>query len=253
LILAGDGYSFVEASSIESGLEAITGREGPHVVLLDLQLPDGNGREFIERLGKDTANYRIIVLTAHEHYLAAELAQELQIFRYLHKAEKIYESLRFTVSEAFKDIELEQLRRKISIFTRNPIKIFISYTNPDSEKVHWIYWRLKDDGFKPWMDQIDILAGANWKKQVQQAIDDCHFFLSCLSDISVKRLSYFRTETRLAITKQDRVGDPFILPLKFDDCEMPKEFAKRNIQCLNYDGFHNDWWLKLLKTLRSEN
>ena len=43
LILAGDGYSFVEASSIESGLQAITGREGPHVVLLDLQLPDGNG------------------------------------------------------------------------------------------------------------------------------------------------------------------------------------------------------------------
>ena len=252
LTLALDGYDIIEADSVATGLQACREHESARVILLDLELPDGNGREILERLGDDIANYKVIVLTAHEEYLAAELARELQVYRYLPKVRSTGESLRFTVSQAFKDIEMEQLKRRMKILSRNPIKIFISYTNPDFEKVYWIYWRLKGDGFKPWIDRQDLLAGADWKEQVQQSIGDCHFFLSCLSDISVKRLGYFRTETRLAVKKQDLVGHPFILPLKFDNSEMPKEFTKRNIQYLSYDAFHDDWWVKLLKTLRSE-
>jgi CheY-like chemotaxis protein len=253
MVLAADSYQFVEVDSIRGALQACSELEGPYVVLLDLELPDGNGREFIKRLGANVVDFRIIVLTAHEDYLRAELAEQLQIFNYLPKTQKLTEPLRFAVSQAFKDIELEQLKRRLKVLTRNPIRVFISYTNPDFEKVHWIYSRLKDNNsFKPWMADRDMFPGANWKKQVQQAIDDCHFVLSCLSDISVKRLSYFRTETRLAAAKHDQVGEPFIIPLKFDNCEMPREFTKRNIQCISYDSLHDDWWLKLLKTLRSE-
>jgi len=250
--LVQDAYSFVEASSIQAGLEICRQPTGPRVILLDLELPDGNGKEFMQCLGADIFRYRIIVLTAHEEYLAAELAHEFQVFRYLHKPGRIMESLRFTVAQAFKDIEVEELKNKITILSRNPIKVFISYTNPDFDKVNWVYRRLKDHGFNPWMDQLDMLVGYNWKKQVEQAINDSHFVLSCLSDISVKRLGFFQTETHLAIAKHDRVGEPFILPLKFDNCEMPIEFVERNIQYINFDSLHDDWWLKLLKTLRSE-
>ena len=107
--LALDGYYFVEADSVESALAVCSRRQSPSVILLDLEIPGGTGREFLRRLGSDSAKYRIIVLTAHEEFLAAELAREFQVFRYLHKPAKIMEALRFTVSQAFKDIEREQL------------------------------------------------------------------------------------------------------------------------------------------------
>lgn len=104
-----DGYSFIEADSVERGLEICKERPSLRVVLLDLEFPDGNGKSFLEGLGSNLSKYRIIVLTAHEEYLAAKLAGDFEIFRYLPKPARIMESLRFTVSQAFKDIEREQL------------------------------------------------------------------------------------------------------------------------------------------------
>jgi signal transduction histidine kinase/CheY-like chemotaxis protein len=107
--LAVDGYSFAEADSVDSALAVCSERQSPSVILLDLQIPGGSGREFLRRLGSHSAKYRIIVLTAHEEYLAAEVAREFQVFRYLHKPSGIMEALRFTVAQAFRDIEREQL------------------------------------------------------------------------------------------------------------------------------------------------
>ena len=112
--LADDGYSFLEAASIVNGLE-ICKDQSPSVILLDLELPGANGKDFLQRLGDDISKYRVIVLTAHEEYLAAELAREYQVFRYLPKSARITEALRFTVSQAFKDIDREQLQDKTGL------------------------------------------------------------------------------------------------------------------------------------------
>jgi hypothetical protein len=150
-------------------------------------------------------------------------------------------AIRFAVSDAFDYIEHGPL----------PIKVFVSYTNPDFDKVTWIYRRLKDNRFVPWIDKVDLRPGFSWDKAIETAISECDCVLSCLSDIAVKRLSYFQKETRLAVARYDSVGEPFIIPLRFDNCELPKEFVKRKIQHLTYDPVHDDWWDKLLGTLRS--
>jgi signal transduction histidine kinase/CheY-like chemotaxis protein len=95
------------------------------VILLDLDIPGGSGKEFLRRLGKNLAKYRIIVLTAHEEFLAAELAREFQVFRYLHKPSRLMESLRFTVSQAFNDLERTQLRDKTDFLIKIQHKINI--------------------------------------------------------------------------------------------------------------------------------
>jgi hypothetical protein len=67
----------------------------------------------------------------------------------------------------------------------------------------------------------------------------------------VKRLSYFQRETEVAVERYDKIGEPFIIPLLFDNCEMPREFVERKIQHIRYDPLHDDWWKKLVGTLRS--
>lgn len=135
---------------------------------------------------------------------------------------------------------------------RHPVSIFVSYTSPDFEKVAWIYYRLLDNGFAPWMDKHEIPPGYAWDKEIEKVIGESDFVLSCLSDIAVRRRSHFEIETRLAVARHDLVGEPFIIPLLLDDCEMPPEFVERNIQHISYTPFHGEWWELLLKTLRSK-
>lgn len=237
------GYDIHEADSVSEGIKQLSLHPEIQVILLDLSLQDGSGTDFLLHLEERAANYRVIVLTAHEEQLVAEQASRFSVFAYLQKAGKSTsrESLRFSVGRAFDDLERAPY----------PVRVFVSYTNPDFDKVTWIYRRLKDNGFYPWIDKIDLQPGYAWDKGIESAINASDCVLSCLSDIAVKRLSFFQRETEMAVERYDKVGEPFIIPILFDNCDMPKEFVERRIQHIKYDSFHDDWWLKLVTTLRS--
>jgi CheY-like chemotaxis protein len=206
-------------------------------VVIDQLLPEQTGLELLREIRKIRRGQVAIIISGVEptEELKLEIAQMGAIF--IRKWDLPPEFWR----------KLEMLLDQ----SKNPTRVFISYANPNLETVNWIYWRLKENGFAPWMAKQDLLGGYAWDKQIEQAIDECDFFLSCLSDIAVKRTGYFQTETRLALAKHDRVGDPFILPLRLDQCELPVEFVKRNIQYISYDD-NGDWWERLLKTLRAK-
>jgi len=240
--LKGLGYELYEASSVDEAIAQLNSKRQIRVILLDLYLGQQSGLELLRRLGKRSSRYRVIVLTGHDEELAAEEAKEFLVFRYLTKgATKSNNSIRFNVNEAFHDIE----------HGSHPVKVFVSYTNPDLDKVYWIYRRLKDNGFVPWLDKVDLRAGYAWDKEIQAAIKNCDCVLVCLSDLGTKRLSYFQREIQLSVARFDKIGDPFIIPLLFDDCALPKEFVKRKIQSLTYDSLRDDWWEMLVGTLRS--
>src|SRR5215211_4343796 len=62
---------------------------------------------------KDRSFVRVIVLTAHEEILTAELARERGVFSYLPKASSSFaQAIQFTVEQAFNDIDREFLARK---------------------------------------------------------------------------------------------------------------------------------------------
>jgi signal transduction histidine kinase/DNA-binding NarL/FixJ family response regulator len=111
--LRGEGYSLFEAESVREGIGRLNEQPNIQVILLDLSLPDGTGRDFLELLRERSAKYRVIILTAHEEELAAKQAREYGVFNYLPKAAKSFtQSIRFSVEQAFNDIEMEQLKDK---------------------------------------------------------------------------------------------------------------------------------------------
>ncbi|MBW7869312.1 MAG: response regulator transcription factor [Brumimicrobium sp.] len=54
-----------EAGNIESGLILIK-EEQPHIVLLDIQMPDGSGFDLLKKIKE--RNFEVIFITAHEEY-----------------------------------------------------------------------------------------------------------------------------------------------------------------------------------------
>jgi GAF domain-containing protein/AmiR/NasT family two-component response regulator len=106
------GYELLEAGSVSASKIALDQHPDIGVILLDLSLPDGSGTELLEHIKQSGAENRVVILTAHEEYLAADVARRFDVFTYLPKAARLGQALRFSVSQAFKDIERRQLKDK---------------------------------------------------------------------------------------------------------------------------------------------
>jgi len=115
LFLAPDSYTFFEAPSPEEGIKLLEDNSELRVILLDLSFEyGGSGTKLLDAIKGRAANYRVIILTAHEELLAAEQADAYEVFHYLPKAERsTKQALRFSVAQAFKDLEHERVNRKL--------------------------------------------------------------------------------------------------------------------------------------------
>lgn len=113
-------------------------------------------------------------------------------------------------------------------------KIFISYAREDSSIVQSLFYFLKDKGFLPWLDTINILPGQNWEDEISKAIDQCDFIIICLSNYSVNKRGVFQVEIKKALEKarEKLPSDIFIIPLRFQECSIPDQV--KSIQVLDY-------------------
>ena len=113
-LLEGGPYQFVEASSPEDGIAKLIANPKLCVILLDLSFGGDPGTAVLDHLRGRSSDYRVIVLTAHDELLGAERAGEYAVFNYLPKADQSSnQAIRFSIDQAFKDIERQQLARKI--------------------------------------------------------------------------------------------------------------------------------------------
>src|SRR6185436_11891822 len=112
-LFRGEPYQFVEAESPEEGIKSLEENSQIQVILLGLSFPHKKGTAVLHHLKKRSGDYRVIVLTAHDNLLHAERAGEYDIFHYLPKAERSSnQAIRFSIEQAFKDLEREHLDRK---------------------------------------------------------------------------------------------------------------------------------------------
>ncbi len=234
-ILETHGCTVEEAVNATDAL-SIARKSHFDAVVIDQLLPGQTGLQLLRELRKVHKNQRAIIVSAIEpsDELRLQMAQLEAIF----------------ISKP----NLSQLVDKMRVLLEresNPIKVFISYASPNYPEVNWIYRRLEDNGFVPWMAKRSVPLGHNWEEEIDNAIDEADFFLSCLSEIAVKRLGYLQNEIELAVKKHDHVGAPFILPLLLDKCNMPGEFVERSIQYIEMDE-NDEWWKRLERTLRSK-
>lgn len=108
---------------------------------------------------------------------------------------------------------------------REPGLVYVAYSNEDKNAALTLYNALKDRGFNPWLDEMNLVPGQEWAKEIPRVIRRADVFLACLSRRSVERTGYFRKELRLALdaraAKPNRKSG--LIPVRLDDCEVPEE------------------------------
>jgi len=112
-LFSGDTYQFLEATSPVEGIATLDANPQIGVVLLDLSFDNGSGMEVLDHIRERSDSCRVIVLTAHENLLPATQADSYDVFNYLPKATpSSSHAIRFSVEQAFKDLQREYLYRK---------------------------------------------------------------------------------------------------------------------------------------------
>lgn len=131
---------------------------------------------------------------------------------------------------------------------RVQVKIFLAHASEDKPQVSKIYASLKEQGYQPWLDKIDLMPGQNWRSEIPKAIRNSDVFLACLSSRSVSKRSYIQKEFRLALNQYAELPPDsiYLIPLRLDECAIPdlrqEEYGVnlRDIHWLDYweeDGF----------------
>ncbi|MGB5633307.1 MAG: SUMF1/EgtB/PvdO family nonheme iron enzyme [Waterburya sp.] len=133
---------------------------------------------------------------------------------------------------------------------KSEIQIFLAHANEDKRAVLELYERLKEAGYKPWLDKKDLIPGQNWRSVIPQAIAKSQLFIACLSQRSIAKRGFVQKEFKLALNKYAEMPQEtiYIIPLRLDECEIPDlrqdEYGLnlRDIQWLDYweaDGLEN--------------
>lgn len=103
------------------------------------------------------------------------------------------------------------------------IQVFLAHASEDKTHVRDLHSRLARDGFKPWLDELDLPPGSVWPEEIPKAIRASDVFLACLSTRSVHKQGYIQKELRLALVAYSErpPGEVFLIPVRLDDCEIP--------------------------------
>jgi DNA-binding NtrC family response regulator len=134
-LLKRHGYDVDTAGTASQGVKLLKSNL-PSLVLLDLQLPDGNGLEMLDRIKTELSKVQVIILTAHDSLHNAIESIKRGAFHFISKpyapeellslVEKALEK-QFLLREAEKLREkTEQLEKRLEIAEARPIPVFQS-------------------------------------------------------------------------------------------------------------------------------
>lgn len=128
------------------------------------------------------------------------------------------------------------------------LKIFLCHSSSDKPVVRVLYKRLIAKGFKPWLDEEDIIPGKEWQLEIPKAVKESNVVIVCLSRSSVSKEGYVQKEIKYALDIADEKpeGTIFIIPLKLEECKVPERLSRWQWVNLNEDrGFE-----KLIRALQ---
>ena len=128
-------------------------------------------------------------------------------------------------------------------------RIFLCHAQEDKQAARKCYEKLKAKGYAPWLDEVDLLAGQDWDREIRRAIRNSALMLVFLSGVSVAKRGYIQKEFRLAVEIASELpeGQTFIIPVKLDNCNVPDIFFR--IQWLNL--YESDGYEKLFRCIGS--
>jgi tetratricopeptide (TPR) repeat protein len=121
------------------------------------------------------------------------------------------------------------------------LHIFLCHASGDKVRVRELYHRLQADGYTVWLDEENLLPGQNWRTEIELAIEKTDIVLVCLTKEAINKNGFVQREKNYAleVAEEKPEGSIFIIPLKFEECEVPQRLRK--FQWLDYfvDGSYD--------------
>lgn len=114
------------------------------------------------------------------------------------------------------------------------LQIFISYANPDQQRVIPFFDALERNGFNVWLDCKKLKPGQNWDFEIKRAFDKSTLVIAFISEASVGRRGYVQRELKIALDKlsEKLVDDIYLVPVLLDeDLPIPDEI--KSIHCIS--------------------
>jgi len=137
--------------------------------------------------------------------------------------------------------------------TDHKLRVFLCHASQDKTHVRGLYQRLlAEPWIDPWLDEEKLLPGQDWNMEIEKAVEAADVVLVCLSQQSVSKEGYVQRELRfaldIALEKPEEVI--FIIPLRLDECELPRKL--RSWQYVDYfpAGNRDGAYQRLMQSLK---
>src|SRR6516165_12200000 len=100
------------------------------------------------------------------------------------------------------------------------LRVFLCHSSGDKPEVRELSARLLEDGFKPWLDETDIVGGNNWEHAIEDAVRNSDIVIVCLSPESISKRGVLQKELRyiLDVADEEPLESTFVIPLKLREC-----------------------------------
>ena len=111
---------------------------------------------------------------------------------------------------------------------KRSLRVFLCHSKNDKPIVRELYTKLSSNGLDPWLDEEKLLPGQDWNLEIINAVTKTDVVLVCLSTSSVSKTGYVQKEIKYAldVAQQQPEGSIFIIPAKFEECEIPQSLSR---------------------------
>jgi len=118
-------------------------------------------------------------------------------------------------------------------------QVFVAYAVEDLVLARRLCEALREAGFSPWLDKDRLLAGQNWPRAIDRAIEVSDAFVACLSPRSVQKRGQFQSELRYALdcARKRPLEETFLIPVRLAECPVPRRIAEH----VQYVDLFPDW------------
>jgi len=118
-------------------------------------------------------------------------------------------------------------------------RIFIGYVAEDLMQIRRLCVALRASGCAPWLDKDMLIAGQNWPRAIERAIETSDAFVACFSRRSTSKRGQFQSELRYALECARRLplDRVFLIPVRLELCEVPWRIAEQ----VQYVDLFPDW------------
>lgn len=123
----------------------------------------------------------------------------------------------------------------------NRLKVFLCHSSSDKARVREVHAWLTQEGFEPWLDEVDLLPGEEWEYEIKRAVRRTHIILVCLTREAASKTGFMQREIRFALDAADErpEGQIFIIPTLLDTCVVPDRLSKWHwVNLTETSGYH---------------